>query len=130
MLLQMNSFQVKNERITNKNIVKSFDGKNVLENISASIQEGEFVSFVGPSGCGKSTLLNMIANVEKPTNGNVTYNDKQVQEQDVVSYMPQQDLLLPWRSALQNIVLPLEIEGNRKTKANRGNGSIKAVRTR
>ena len=47
MLLQMNSFQMKNERITNKNIVKSFDGKNVLENISASIQEGEFVSFVG-----------------------------------------------------------------------------------
>ncbi|MCZ2991418.1 ATP-binding cassette domain-containing protein, partial [Acinetobacter baumannii] len=89
-------------------------GKNVLENISASIQEGEFVSFVGPSGCGKSTLLNMIANVEKPTSGNVTYNDKQVQEQDVVSYMPQQDLLLPWRSALQNIVLPLEIEGKPK----------------
>ena len=130
MLLQMNSFQMKNERITNKNIVKSFDGKNVLENISASIQEGEFVSFVGPSGCGKSTLLNMVANVEKPTSGNVTYNDKQVQEQDVVSYMPQQDLLLPWRSALQNIVLPLEIEGKPKTKANRRNGSIKAVRTR
>ena len=129
MLLQMNSFQMKNERITNKNIVKSFDGKNVLENISASIQEGEFVSFVGPSGCGKSTLLNMVANVENQQ-GNVTYNDKQVQEQDVVSYMPQQDLLLPWRSALQNIVLPLEIEGNRKTKANRRNGSIKAVRTR
>lgn len=99
-----------------KNIVKSFDGKNVLENISASIQEGEFVSFVGPSGCGKSTLLNMIANVEKPTSGNVTYNDKQVQEQDVVSYMPQQDLLLQWRSALQNIVLPLEIEGKPKNK--------------
>ena len=56
MLLQMNSFQVKNERITNKNIVKSFDGKNVLENISASIQEGEFVSFVGPSGCGKDII--------------------------------------------------------------------------
>ena len=43
----------------------------------------------------------MIANVEKPTSRNVTYKDKQVQEQDVVSYMPQQDLLLPWRSALQ-----------------------------
>ena len=69
MLLQMNSFQVKNERIKNKNIVKSFDGKNVLENISASIQEGEFVSFVGPSGCGKSTLLNMIANVENQQAG-------------------------------------------------------------
>ncbi len=111
-----------------KDIVKSFDGKNVLANISASIREGEFVSFVGPSGCGKSTLLNMIANVENPTSGNVTYNDKHVQEQDVVSYMPQQDLLLPWRSALQNIVLPLEIEGKpKKQKADRRNGSIKAV---
>ena len=109
-----------------KDIVKSFDGKNVLANISASIREGEFVSFVGPSA-GKSTLLNMIANVENPTSGSVTYNDKQMQEQDVVSYMPQQDLLLPWRSALQNIVLPLEIEGKPKTKANRRNGSIKAV---
>ena len=110
-----------------KDIVKSFDGKNVLANISASIREGEFVSFVGPSGCGKSTLLNMIANVENPTSGSVTYNDKQIQEQDVVSYMPQQDLLLPWRSALQNIVLPLEIEGKPKTKADRRNRSIKAV---
>ena len=44
-----------NEWITKKDIVKSFDGKNVLANISASIREGEFV-FVGPSGCGKSTL--------------------------------------------------------------------------
>ncbi|KFN01921.1 ABC transporter ATP-binding protein [Bacillus clarus] len=97
-----------------KEVVKAFDGKNVLENISASIKEGEFVSFVGPSGCGKSTLLNMIASVEEPTSGDVTYSDKQVQTQDVVSYMPQQDLLLPWRSALQNIVLPLEIEGKPK----------------
>ncbi|NKW96815.1 ABC transporter ATP-binding protein [Bacillus toyonensis] len=97
-----------------KDIVKSFDGKNVLANISASIQEGEFVSFVGPSGCGKSTLLNMIASVEEPTSGEVFYNEEHVRKQDVVSYMPQQDLLLPWRSALQNIVLPLEIEGKSK----------------
>lgn len=99
-----------------KDIVKSFDGKNVLANISASIQEGEFVSFVGPSGCGKSTLLNMIASVEEPTSGEVFYNEEHVRKQDVVSYMPQQDLLLPWRSALQNIVLPLEIEGKSKNK--------------
>lgn len=58
----------------------------------------------------------MIANIENPTSGSVTYNDKQMQEQDIVSYMPQQDLLLPWRSALQNIVLPLEIEGKPKNK--------------
>ncbi|EEM12880.1 ABC transporter-related protein [Bacillus pseudomycoides] len=94
--------------------MKAFDGKNVLEKISASIQEGEFVSFVGPSGCGKSTLLNLIASVEEATSGEVIYNDTLVQKQDIVSYMPQQDLLLPWRSALQNIVLPLEIDGKPK----------------
>jgi len=97
-----------------KEVVKAFDRKNVLKNISASIHEGEFVSFVGPSGCGKSTLLNMIASVEEPTSGEVFYNEEHVKKQDVVSYMPQQDLLLPWRSALQNIVLPLEIEGKSK----------------
>ncbi|PEI90723.1 nitrate ABC transporter ATP-binding protein [Bacillus pseudomycoides] len=97
-----------------KDVVKAFDGKNVLEKISASIQEGEFVSFVGPSGCGKSTLLNLIASVEEATSGEVIYNDTLVQKQDIVSYMPQQDLLLPWRSALQNIVLPLEIGGKPK----------------
>ncbi|CAI8721394.1 Formylaminopyrimidine import ATP-binding protein ThiZ [Bacillus sp. IT-79MI2] len=97
-----------------KDVVKAFDGKNVLEKISASIQEGEFVSFVGPSGCGKSTLLNLIASVEEATSGEVIYNDTLVQKQDIVSYMPQQDLLLPWRSALQNIVLPLEIDGKPK----------------
>ncbi|MGE6598489.1 ABC transporter ATP-binding protein [Bacillus proteolyticus] len=97
-----------------KEVVKAFDGKNVLKNISASIHEGEFVSFVGPSGCGKSTLLNMIASVEEPTSGEIFYNEEHVKKQDVVSYMPQQDLLLPWRSALQNIVLPLEIEGKSK----------------
>ncbi|ABS20730.1 ABC transporter ATP-binding protein [Bacillus cytotoxicus] len=99
-----------------KDVVKAFGGKNVLENIHASIQEGEFVSFVGPSGCGKSTLLNMIASVEDTTSGEITYHDELVQTQDCVSYMPQQDLLLPWRSALQNIVLPLEIEGKKSKK--------------
>lgn len=109
-----------------KDVVKAFDGKNVLEKISASIHEGEFVSFVGPSGCGKSTLLNMIASVEETTSGEVMYNDELVQKQDIVSYMPQQDLLLPWRSALQNIVLPLEIEGKpKKERLAEGMGALK-----
>ncbi|WP_459502142.1 ABC transporter ATP-binding protein [Bacillus sp. C1] len=108
-----------------KDVVKAFDGKNVLEQINASIQEGEFVSFVGPSGCGKSTLLNLIASVEETTSGEVIYNDTLVQKQDIVSYMPQQDLLLPWRSALQNIVLPLEIEGKpKKERLTEGMGAL------
>lgn len=94
-----------------KDVTKEFDGKNVLQQISAHIGEGEFVSFVGPSGCGKSTLLNIIAGIEIANIGDVRYENHSILELDVVSYMPQQDLLLPWRSALQNIVLPLEISG-------------------
>ncbi|WP_369901216.1 ABC transporter ATP-binding protein [Bacillus manliponensis] len=94
-----------------KDVTKEFDGKNVLEKISTHIEEGEFVSFVGPSGCGKSTLLNIIAGIEIANKGDVRYENHSILGQDVVSYMPQQDLLLPWRSALQNIVLPLEIDG-------------------
>lgn len=98
-------------RLQIKDVIKEFDGKAVLQQISTHIQEGEFVSFVGPSGCGKSTLLNIIAGIESANAGDVTYENQSISDQDVVSYMPQQDSLLPWRSALQNIVLPLEIGG-------------------
>lgn len=97
-----------------KAVAKSFGEKPILQNLGVSIREGEFVSFVGPSGCGKSTLLNIIAGIEKANSGDVLYEARSVADQDIVSYMPQQDLLLPWRSALQNIVLPLEIEGKSK----------------
>ncbi|MBE6182900.1 ABC transporter ATP-binding protein [Heyndrickxia ginsengihumi] len=92
-------------------ISKSFHQKVVLANINASIRPGEFVSFVGPSGCGKSTLLNIIANIESANDGEVLFGGKNIADQDVISFMPQQDLLLPWRTALQNIVLPLELNG-------------------
>lgn len=98
-------------RLQIKDVIKEFDGKTVLQQINTHIQEGEFVSFVGPSGCGKSTLLNIIAGIESANAGDVTYENQSILKQDVVSYMPQQDSLLPWRSALQNIVLPLEIGG-------------------
>lgn len=89
-------------------ITKSFQGMPVLQDIQAQIYEGEFVSFVGPSGCGKSTLLNIIAGLER-SDGDVLFGNQPIESQDLISYMPQQDLLLPWRTILQNIVLPLEI---------------------
>ncbi|WP_416829029.1 ABC transporter ATP-binding protein [Ectobacillus polymachus] len=89
-------------------ITKSFQGMPVLQDIQAQVNEGEFVSFVGPSGCGKSTLLNIIAGLEG-SDGDVLFGDQSIESQDLISYMPQQDLLLPWRTILQNIVLPLEI---------------------
>ncbi|MFD0767863.1 ABC transporter ATP-binding protein [Bacillus sp. CGMCC 1.60114] len=99
-----------------KDVTKTFDGKTVLEHMNVSIRDGEFVSFVGPSGCGKSTLLNIIAGIERANEGDVLYENQSVMNREIVSYMPQQDLLLPWRSALHNIVLPLEIEGQSKRK--------------
>ncbi|MGG3963001.1 MULTISPECIES: ABC transporter ATP-binding protein [Heyndrickxia] len=95
-------------------ITKTFGGKKVLEGISATIRKGEFCTFIGPSGCGKSTLLNIIAGIEKANGGKVLLDGKPDGVQDAAGFMPQQDLLLPWRTALQNIVLPLEIKGVRK----------------
>jgi NitT/TauT family transport system ATP-binding protein len=99
-----------------EDITKRFNGRVVLSNIQVSIKEGDFVSFVGPSGCGKSTLLNIIANIEQADSGNVLYGGAPIVSQNAISYMPQQDLLLPWRNAMQNIVLPLELDGVRKNE--------------
>ena len=71
-----------------RNITKSFkamQGKNAstfnaLENICLSIEEGEFVCFVGPSGCGKSTLLNILAGLDKPTEGEIILNGQPVSQ--------------------------------------------------
>ncbi|GER66770.1 ABC transporter ATP-binding protein [Weizmannia acidilactici] len=92
-------------------VSKTFGGNKVLSDIRADIREGEFCAFVGPSGCGKSTLLNIIAGIEKADSGEVRLCSRPSAVQDAISFMPQQDLLLPWRTALQNIVLPLEMKG-------------------
>ncbi|MFD3448215.1 ABC transporter ATP-binding protein [Microbacteriaceae bacterium 4G12] len=89
-------------------VTKTFKQKTILQPITFSVQAGEFVSIVGPSGCGKSTLLNMIASIETVDEGTIDYNGDSPKGK--VSYMPQQDLLLPWRTALENITLPLELE--------------------
>lgn len=90
------------------------DGRRlpVLEEISIAVMEGEIVSLVGPSGCGKSTLLNIIAGLLLPDRGRLFIRGEEVTgKRGMVSYMPQNDLLFPWRSVLDNVVLPLEIAG-------------------
>ncbi|WP_042345134.1 ABC transporter ATP-binding protein [Bacillus massiliigorillae] len=83
-----------------------------LENVSMSIEEGEFVSFLGPSGCGKTTLLSIIAGLLKPTSGvtkldgDSDYTDK---KQDI-GYMLQQDYLFPWKTIRENILLGLKLQ--------------------
>jgi ABC-type nitrate/sulfonate/bicarbonate transport system ATPase subunit len=84
----------------------------VLSDITLSVGAGEFVTLVGPSGCGKSTLLSLIAGLEEPSSGSIALNGKvNTHRLGQVGYMPQRDLLLPWRSALDNAIAGLEIQG-------------------
>ena len=83
----------------------SFGDKRVLEDISFAVGRGEFVSFIGPSGCGKTTLLNLAAGVLKPQTGTLSVRA------DRLSFVFQNDTLLPWRTAFSNVLLPLEAAG-------------------
>lgn len=84
-------------------IGKSFNasGKriNVLSNVGLNIKESEFSSIIGPNGCGKTTLIKIIAGVEEPSSGDFEETGK-------ISYLPQQDSLLPWFTVRENIELP------------------------
>lgn len=98
-----------------ENISCSFDGCAILEKINLDIAEGEFVSILGPSGCGKSTLLNIIAGTKSADSGNVYVDGEEVQGiSGNFAYMPQQDLLFPWKNILDNVCLHGSIHGGKK----------------
>jgi ABC-type nitrate/sulfonate/bicarbonate transport system ATPase subunit len=89
------------------------EGKRQLEALSPidlTVARGEFVSIIGPSGCGKSTLFNIISGVESPTTGQLAIDGDYAGERaGNVGYMPQQPLLLPWRTVEENVLLGLDI---------------------
>jgi NitT/TauT family transport system ATP-binding protein len=83
-----------------------------LNSLSLSVRDCEFLAVVGPSGCGKSTLLNVLVGTLHPTAGRVVVNGKQVDGINrSVGYVTQDDNLLPWRTLLSNVELPLELRG-------------------
>ncbi|WP_240632850.1 ABC transporter ATP-binding protein [Dickeya lacustris] len=87
---------------------------HALKDINLTIREGEFVSFIGPSGCGKTTLLRAIADLEPITSGEITVNDMTPGEArcaGAYGYVFQAPVLLPWRTVLANVMLPLHIQG-------------------
>ena len=92
----------------------------VLEGIALSAGAGEFVTLIGPSGCGKSTLFNLIAGLDEPDAGTIAIDGVAAgQRLGRVAYMPQKDLLLPWRTTLDNVILPLEVRGVPRAEARR-----------
>ena len=90
----------------------------VLDGVDLEAAPGAFVSLVGPSGCGKSTLLQVLAGLLAPDGGEARIEGQStIGEPGLAAYMPQKDLLLPWRKAIGNAVLGAEIAGEPKAEA-------------
>jgi ABC-type nitrate/sulfonate/bicarbonate transport system ATPase subunit len=112
-------------KINVKNISKTFAVGNLsvkaLEDANLSINDGEFVTLVGPSGCGKSTLFNILVGLTPPDPGGELHIDGKPQPSDhllgQVAFMPQRDMLLPWRTVLDNAILAAEIDGVPRRRA-------------
>ncbi len=81
-----------------------------LAPIDLTVARGEFVTLIGPSGCGKSTLFNIVAGVDEPTDGTIVIDGVANGKRAGLSgYMPQQPLLLPWRTVEENVLLGLDV---------------------
>lgn len=86
------------------------DEEPMMTDLSFHVEDGEFVSIIGASGCGKSTIFRLINGLEKPQKGGIFVNGRSISEQKNYSaFMPQKDLLLPWRTIEKNVCLPMEI---------------------
>jgi ABC-type nitrate/sulfonate/bicarbonate transport system ATPase subunit len=105
-------------KLTVDAVAKSYPGLQVLDDVAFDVAPGEFVSVIGPSGCGKSTLFDVIAGLELPDAGRVLVDGADATGRvEHAAYMPQRDLLFPWRNVLDNTALGLEVAGVRRRAA-------------
>lgn len=99
-------------------VTKAFGDEKIIEDVSIELHEGEIVSLLGVSGGGKTTLFNVIAGLTTPESGQVTLDGEDIiGKPGYVSYMLQKDLLLPYRTIVDNVALPLIIGGMKKKEA-------------
>jgi NitT/TauT family transport system ATP-binding protein len=102
-------------------VTRRFGDVTALAGVDLELRLGETMAVVGPSGCGKSTLLELVAGLQEPDEGDVAVlGDRGAAERRAAcAYMPQRDLLLPWRDALGNAALALECQGVGRAEARR-----------
>lgn len=99
-------------------ISKAYGEKQVLQDISVTLNQGELVCLLGVSGVGKTTLFNILSGLATPDSGRVLLDGKEITgETGHLSYMLQKDLLLPHKTVLDNVALPLRLAGKKKKEA-------------
>ncbi len=111
-----------------RNLAKRFGSRQgrepatwVIRDLSFSVRDGEFLTIIGPSGSGKSTLLNMIAQIDTASGGEILFGGDTIVVSDPkalkpgldrrIGYVTQDDNLLPWRTTIDNVLFPLEVQG-------------------
>lgn len=110
-------------RIEVKGITKTFPTREglvtAIRDVNLAALDQEFTCIVGPSGCGKSTLFNIIAGLLEPTSGEVLVDGKNIagSKSGRIGYMQQKDLLIPWRTVMENVTIGLEIQRRPRAEA-------------
>jgi NitT/TauT family transport system ATP-binding protein len=109
------------EPLSLQRVTRRYRQLTALEGVDLSIRQDEVLAVVGPSGCGKSTLLELMAGLQEPDEGTVSVAGATdaAGRRAACAYMPQRDLLLPWRDALANAALALECQGVPRADARR-----------
>ena len=112
-------------KLTAEGIFKSYDSVQILDNVSIELHNQEIVSLLGISGAGKTTLFNVISGLLTPDCGHVFLKGQDITGQaGHVSYMLQKDLLLPYRTVVDNVALPLLLHGTPKKEAREKAGAL------
>ena len=87
------------------------DGAPMFQGLSFAVEQGEFISLIGASGCGKSTVFRLINRLETPSKGQILALGEDIRTRPArCGFMPQKDLLMPWRTVGENLQLPLELQ--------------------
>lgn len=106
------------------------DDAPIMDKLSFQVKDGEFVCVIGASGCGKSTIFRLVNKLLIPNQGKILVNGTSIETQkNYCGYMPQHDLLFPWRTVRENVMLPLEIQGglSREDMAKKADAALASV---